>query len=82
MPTVKVRVKLYGTLGERLTPVERADGVEVEIPEGAMVGDLLSRLGISPARGTVVIVDGHVLAADDEVRPGVLVSLFQAIGGG
>ncbi len=79
---MKVRVKLYGTLGERLTPEERLGGIEVEIPEGATARDLLSVLGISEPRGGVVVVDGRVLAADDEIRRGATVSVFQAIGGG
>jgi sulfur carrier protein ThiS len=79
---MKVAVKLYGTLGERLTPDERAHGIEVEIPEGATARDLLGVLGIAEPRGGVVVVDGRVLAADDEIRRGAAVSVFQAIGGG
>ncbi|MCX6070990.1 MAG: MoaD/ThiS family protein [Chloroflexi bacterium] len=79
---MKVRVKLYGTLSERLTPDERSDGIEVEIPEGATARDLLGLLGISEPRGGVVVVDGRVLGVDDEIRCGAAVSVFQAIGGG
>jgi len=79
---MKVRVKLYGTLGERLTPDERLGGIEVEVPEGATAGDLLGLLGISEPRRGVVVVDGRVLAADDKIWRGASVSVFQAIGGG
>jgi sulfur carrier protein ThiS len=79
---MKVRVKLYGTLSERLTPDERSNGIEMEIPEGATARDLLGLLGISEPRGGVVVVDGRVLAADDGIRRGAAVSVFQAIGGG
>jgi sulfur carrier protein ThiS len=79
---MKVRVKLYGTLGERLTPDERLGGIEVEVPEGATARDLLGLLGISEPRRGVVVVDGRVLTADDEIRRGAAVSVFQAIGGG
>ena len=77
-----MRVKLYGTLGERLTPEERSGGIEVEIPEGATARDLLSVLGFAEPRGGVVVVDGRVLAVEDEIRSGAAVSIFQAIGGG
>jgi sulfur carrier protein ThiS len=79
---MKVRVKLYGTLSERLTPDERSNGIEMEIPEGATARDLLGLLGISEPRGGVVVVDGRVLGVDDEIRRGAAVSVFQAIGGG
>jgi sulfur carrier protein ThiS len=79
---MKVRVKLYGTLSERLTPDERSNGIEMEIPEGATARDLLGLLGISEPRGGVVVEDGRVLGVDDEIRRGAAVSVFQAIGGG
>jgi sulfur carrier protein ThiS len=79
---MKVRVKLYGTLSERLTPDERSNGIEMEIPEGATARGLLGLLGISEPRGGVVVVDGRVLGVDDEIRRGAAVSVFQAIGGG
>jgi sulfur carrier protein ThiS len=79
---MKVVVRLYGTLGERLTPDERVHGIEVEIPEGATARDLLAALGITEPREGVVVVDGRVLAADDEIRRGAAVSVFQPIGGG
>ena len=79
---MKVSVKLHGTFRERLAPDERLEGLQVEIPEGASARDLLSLLGIPDARGAVVVVDGRVLAADDEIRGGAAVSVFQAIGGG
>jgi sulfur carrier protein ThiS len=79
---MKVRVKLYGTLAERLRPDERANGIEVEIPEGATAGALLAALGISEPQGGVVVVDGRVLAVDDKLGCGAAVSVFQPIGGG
>ena len=79
---MKVRAKLYGTLSERLTPDERSIGVEVEMPEGATAADLLRDLGISEASRALVVVDGRVLAAEEKLRAGAAVRVFQAIGGG
>jgi sulfur carrier protein ThiS len=79
---MKVRVKLYGTLSQRFPGYQPSQGMEVEIPDGATAKDLLAHLGISESRGAVVIVEGRVLQADDEMPRGVPVNILQAIGGG
>jgi sulfur carrier protein ThiS len=56
--------------------------IEVELPEEATVKDLLALLEISESQGAVVIMQGRVLQADDQVRCGVPVGVFQSIRGG
>jgi len=79
---MKVRVKLYGTLSQRFPGYPPSQGIEVEIPDGATVKDLLALLEISASQGAVVIAEGRILKADDKIRPGVPVNVLQAIGGG
>jgi sulfur carrier protein ThiS len=79
---MKVRVKLYGTLSQRFPGYQHSQGMEVEVPEGATVKDLLALLEISESQGAVVIAEGRILKADDEMPPGVPVNVLQAIGGG
>ena len=79
---MKVRVKLYGTLGQRFPGYQHSQGLEVDIPDGATVKDLLALLEISESQGAVVIVEGRVLKADDKMRCGVQVNVLQAIRGG
>jgi sulfur carrier protein ThiS len=79
---MKTRVKLYGTLSQRFPGYQHSQGVEVEIPEGATVQDLLALLEISESQGAVVIAEGRVLKADDKMRCGVAVDVFQSIRGG
>jgi sulfur carrier protein ThiS len=79
---MKVRVKLYGTLSQRLPGYVYAEGMEVEIPDGATVRDLLAVLGISETEGAVVIAEGRILKTDEKVRHRVPVSILQAVGGG
>ena len=79
---MKVEVKLYGTLGQRFPDYQHSQGIEVEIPDGATVKDLLNLLGISESQGAVVIVEGRIQAADDKMRRGVPVNVLQAIHGG
>jgi sulfur carrier protein ThiS len=79
---MKVKVKLYGTLRQPFPDYQHSQGIEVEIPDGATVKDLLALLEISESRGAVVIVEGRILKADDKFRCGVPVSVFQTIQGG
>ena len=79
---MKVTVKLYGTLSQRFPGYQHSQGLEVEIPEGATVKDLLALLEIPESQGAVVIMEGRALKADDSVRCGVPVNVFQTIRGG
>ncbi|NIN01850.1 MAG: hypothetical protein GTO24_28245, partial [candidate division Zixibacteria bacterium] len=76
------RVKLHGTLSESFPGYQHSQGIEVEIPDGATVKDLLALLEISESQGAVVIVEGRVLKADDKIRDGVQVNVLQSICGG
>ena len=79
---MEVRVKLYGTYSQRFPGYQHSQGIEVDIPDGATVKDLLALLEISESQGAVVIVEGRVLKADDKMQSGVPVNVLQAIGGG
>jgi sulfur carrier protein ThiS len=79
---MKLRVKLFGTYSQRFPGYQHSQGIEVEIPDGATVKDLLALLEISESQGAVVIMEGRVLKADDKVRCGVPVNVLQAMRGG
>ena len=79
---MKVSVKLYGTLSQRFPDYRHSEGVEVEIPDGATVQDLLTLLEISESQGAVVIAEGQILKADDKMPYGVPVRVLQALYGG
>lgn len=79
---MNVQVKLYGTLSQGFPGYQPSQGIEVEIPDGTTVKDLLALLEISESQRAVVIVEGRVLKGDDEIRPGVPVRVLQAIHGG
>ena len=78
---MKVKIKLYGTF-QRLPGYQQSQGMEVEIPDGATFKDLLALLGTIEYQRAVVVVEGRILKADDEIRGGVSVNIVQAIGGG
>ena len=79
---VNVRVKLFGLLARRFPGYHAEKGMEVEIPHGARVKDLLAQLAISKEEGGVVAVDGLVQKAEAELKDGSVIHVFHLITGG
>lgn len=79
---MKVRVHLYGTLGLRIPGYRQPEGIEVELPHGATVYDLLTLLTISGTEGALVAIEGRLRKKDDILADGALAQVFQAIHGG
>jgi sulfur carrier protein ThiS len=79
---MKVSVKLYGTLRQQFPDYRHSEGIEVEVPEGTTVKDLLDRLQISESQRAVVAMEGRILKEDDAMRCGAPVNILQAIHGG
>lgn len=79
---MKIRIKFYGTLSQQFPHYRHSEGIEVEIPDGATVNDLLALLEISESKGAVVAMEGRILKKDDTIRRGVPVHVFNAIHGG
>jgi sulfur carrier protein ThiS len=79
---MKLKVRLYGTLSRRFPDYRQGEEMDVEVPEQGTAKDLLSVLKISESLGAVVAAEGRILKADDKVRAGSAVVVFQAIHGG
>jgi sulfur carrier protein ThiS len=79
---MKIQAKLFGTLSQRFPDYRHSEGLEIELPEGATVKDLLARLEVSAAQGAVVVAAGRILKADDKMQSGVPVQVLQSIYGG
>jgi sulfur carrier protein ThiS len=77
-----ITVKLFGTLKRNSPDYHPEKGLKVEIPEGSTVADLLDLLGISKSQGATVILEGRVLPAEEKLKQGSLVNLFQVMYGG
>jgi sulfur carrier protein ThiS len=77
-----VTVKLYGTLSAVVAGYDHAHGLEIPLPEGASICDLLAELGIAPAKRPVAAVDGRIRKKDDRLSDGDHIHLFQPVHGG
>jgi sulfur carrier protein ThiS len=77
---MKVNVRLFGTLEQNFPGYDFERGMEVEIPSGAKIKDLLTHLGISES--WVVAVDGMIMKSDEALKAGSSVHVFQPVFGG
>jgi sulfur carrier protein ThiS len=79
---MKINVKLFGTLPQRFPDYNSTQGLEVEIPDGAKVKDLLAHLDISSSDSGFVAVNNQVVRHDDDLKEGASVRIFQRAFGG
>ncbi len=79
---MKIRVKLFGTLKKNVSDYDPVHGIEVEIPDGAKVADLLSHLEISKRNAPVVTLNHRVVKIEETLLDGSEVSLIQQVSGG
>jgi sulfur carrier protein ThiS len=79
---MKVRVKLYGTLSQKMPDYQHSQGIEVEIAEGTTVNDLLALLEIEQSKRAVVVINGRICKANEKITDGVWAQVFQPIHGG
>jgi len=79
---MKITVKMSGTFRTRFPDYDPRKGLDVEIPDGSKVSDILLFLGIPDSQGATVIMEGRVLPAVEELTHGSLINLFQIMSGG
>ena len=79
---MKVRINLYGTLSAGIPGYRQSQGIEVELPEGATVNDLLALLEISESQKAVVAIDGRIRKGSDKIPRGAYAQILQPIHGG
>jgi sulfur carrier protein ThiS len=79
---MKITIKLFGTLIEKFPDYLPDQGLEVDLPKGSKVADLLAFLDISEDQGGAVLMDSRFLPKDETLTPGAQVLIFQALNGG
>jgi len=79
---MKIRVNLYGTLSQKIPGYQHSEGIEVEVPEGATVSELLALLEIEPSQRPVVAIDGRIRQANEKIPDGARAQVFQPVHGG
>jgi sulfur carrier protein ThiS len=79
---MKVKVRLFGTLGKQFPDHDPLKGFEVDIPENASVGELLDHLQIPKSKVGLISVQGRLVKAGKILKPDDFVRIFRPIFGG
>lgn len=73
---------MFGELRKKIPAYQHDKGLELEIPEGSKVADLMALLRISNPQATTVIADRLVLPLEEKLSAGLLVNIFHVMHGG
>jgi sulfur carrier protein ThiS len=79
---MKVKVRLFGTLGKKFPDHDPLKGFEIEIPRDASVGDLLDQLDIPKSKIGLVSVQGRLVKAGKTLKQGDFIRIYRPIFGG
>ncbi len=79
---MKVKVRLFGTLGKEFPDHDPLNGFEVEISKDANIGDLIDRLDIPKSKIGLVSVQGRLVKTDKTLKQGDFIRIYGPIFGG
>ena len=80
--SLKVDIKLYGTLGHAFDGYDHSSGLEVDIQDEASIHDLLVYLNLSPERLGMIYMDGKFMNPKSRLKDGAQIKIFHPISGG
>ena len=81
-PSLRLKVKLYGTLSRSFDQYDHMSGLDIDLPKGASIEDLLIHLDILPKRVGMVLMDEKPVQKKARLNDGVLIKILQPIAGG
>jgi sulfur carrier protein ThiS len=79
---MKVVVRFMGRMGEGLPGYDPQKGLSVEIPDGAMVEDLVDHLRMPKSQTWMVVLDGRILKSDVVLMHNACLYVVPAVFGG
>ena len=83
---MKVTLKLYASLGAFLPPDAERNTIHLELPEGATVGDILTRHQVPRANCHLILVNGTfappAMADAKALAEGDTVAVWPPVAGG
>jgi molybdopterin converting factor small subunit len=79
---LKVRLRLFANLAEYLPSDADGDGVTLDLPDGALVSDVLAPLRIPPRIPFLSVVNGHEVEDTQPLQDGDELTIFPPLSGG
>ena len=79
---IKVQLKLFATYRNYLPPGTAGSVVDVQVPVGTRVGDLLHQFGLPQNESRVILVNGLGVMEDQVLQENDVIAAFPAMAGG
>ena len=80
--SMRLTVKLYGTLSRSFDGYDHLSGLVVTIADEASIDDLLAYLNLASKRLGMVSMNGRLLKKKSPLKDGSLIKIFQPVAGG
>jgi sulfur carrier protein ThiS len=77
-----IQLRLFANLARYLPPGSRGDGVALEVPDAAAVGDVVRGLAIPPDLPGLFLVNGQEASPDRRLAAGDLLDVVPPLAGG
>lgn len=79
---ITLQVRLYASLRKYQPGLGHGESLQVQLPEGSRIADLLDRLGVPKNETKQVFVNGRLQVSDYVLKDGEEVGIFPPIAGG
>ena len=79
---MKVQLKLFATFRQYLPAEAKGSTVELDVPSGTRVSELLATVGMAPQESPMILVNGRGIDSDRILVEGDVVAVFPAMAGG
>jgi molybdopterin converting factor small subunit len=79
---MRLTVRVYATLCRYVPGISAGTPIEIELPDGAVVADLIERLEIPAREVKIAFVNGRTRPMDWLLNAGDEAGIFPPIGGG
>ncbi len=79
---MRVTVKLFATLTRFKSGAKAGRPFEVDLPDGAVVKDLIDQLMIPAEETKIVFINNIIRENDAKLNDGDVVGMFPPVGGG
>ena len=78
---MRIRVKLFASL-RRYSVAADGTHLEIDLPSGSTLGDIINHLGVPPEEVRITFVNGRARSEDWKVEADDEIGIFPPIGGG
>lgn len=73
---------MFGTLPQTVPGYKAETGLDIKLPDGAKISDLLAHLEIPEMDGYMVAMDNMVKRPTDVIKEGAVLSILPCLAGG